>query len=178
MPRRAHPNDVNWSFHFPSTPPRFLYPGSSARLRHLFRWNRNRFLRTILCIITTPCSICDPDLLLPPLVLSPQEVPSPLLQILIQVLSAPIKMDEHRAYIRVQNYASPCFIPNHDPPDPISPTPTRNVEYDGVFRYNPSQTHSLIGATPPSQPFVFEANTDSTSTLRLRTPSAVTPWTR
>lgn len=44
---------------------------------------------------------------------------------------------------------------NHNPPDRVSPAPPRNLEYDGVFRYNPSQVDSTT-APPSFQPFVFE----------------------
>ena len=44
---------------------------------------------------------------------------------------------------------------NPDPPDRAFPTPRCNLEYDGVFRYNPSQADSTT-VTPVPQPFGFE----------------------
>ena len=44
---------------------------------------------------------------------------------------------------------------NRNSPDRVSPTPPRNLEYDGIFRYDPSQTDSTA-VLPSLQPFVFE----------------------
>ena len=44
---------------------------------------------------------------------------------------------------------------NRNLPDQVSPAPPRNPEYDGIFRYDPSQTVSTK-VLPSLQPFVFE----------------------
>ena len=44
---------------------------------------------------------------------------------------------------------------NHDASDRVFPNPPRNLEHDGIFRYNPFQTDSAT-VLSPSQSFVFE----------------------
>ena len=89
----------------------FLYPGLISQTQTPLLMNRNRFPRTILCIETTPCSICDPDLLLPLLtLLLGQWVPSPL-RLPIQTLLRQEKCRTPRIYPGLEPHLPLLFHP-------------------------------------------------------------------
>jgi len=156
MHRRAHPNDPTWSLGLPSTPPRI--PSSRPRQPDSdtssdeprpfpthYPLYRNNSLLHLRSGSPTPSvgALTQPGGDFPT---APNSYPSPFTP--IKVASA-----AHTSGFKTTPPSASSL--NHDPLVPISPAPRPDVDYDGVFRYNPSQADSAIDLPPP-QPFAFE----------------------
>ena len=156
--QRAHPNDANWSFRFPSTLPRTPLPRlhqpdsdtSSNEPRppsiHYPLYPNNSLLHLRSGSPASPVG----GLTRPDVFPTPTTYPSP---------TAPTKAANTAhisAHISGLKTAPPsASSSNRDPTEPISSTPRRKAEYDGVFTYAPSYADSAAALSPP-QPFFFE----------------------
>lgn len=154
-PRPAHPNDANRPSRFPSTPPRIpsraCQPDSDTSseepqpfpthypMYHNYPLLHPRSGSLTPCVDVLPQPGACPT--------AANSYPSP---------SAQTNLAETAHISGLETIPLSASSLNHDSPDTVSPAPRRGVEYDGVFRYNPSQTDSPTTAPPPSQPFVFE----------------------
>lgn len=153
--RSAHPNDANQPFRFPSTPPRIpsraCQPDSDTSSEepqpfptHYPIYHNNPLLH-LQSGSHTPCVGA-----------LPQPGACPTAANSYPSSFAPINLADTAHISGLETTPLSASSLNQDPPDPVSPALRCGFEYDGVFRYNPSQTDSPTTAPPPSQPFVFE----------------------
>ena len=158
MPRRAHPDDSNWSFGFPSTPPR-IPPSRPLKLDSDASVSSGEPQQ-----ISTHYPLYHKSLLhLRPG--SPTPSVGALTQLESPFAAAANSYPSSSTSVRAANtthisefkttLCSPSLSLTHDPSGPVSPAPRNNAERDSVFRYNPSQDDSAT-PIPPSPPFVFE----------------------
>jgi hypothetical protein len=154
MPRRAHPDDADRFFRFPSIPrihSRVRQPDSdtsSDELRPLSSNHpsyRNNTLLHLRPGSPTPSisALSQPEGAFPT---ATNSYPSS---------SARVNTSDTTHISDIKTVPSSASSLNRDPSDRAFPAPPCNPEYDGIFRYNPSQSDSAT-ALPPSQPFVFE----------------------
>ena len=156
IPRCAHPSDINWSLHLPSTPPRI--PPSMPRQpdsdtssdgpgpfpTHYPLYHNDPLLHLRSGSPAPSISaITQPESAFPN---ASNPYPGPVAQ---------IKVANAAHISRLKTTPVSASSSNPGPTIPISPTPRTDADYDGVFRYNPSQAGSDMDL-PPLQPFAFE----------------------
>jgi len=154
-PRHPHPNDIHWSLRLPSTPPRI--PPSMSRqpdsetssdgprpFSTHYTLYRNNSLLHLRSGSPAPSvgARTQPESASPN---ASNPYPSPV---------APIKVANGTHISRFKTTPRSASSLNHEPPVPSSPAPRPDVDYDGVFRYNPSQADSGMDLSP--QPPAFE----------------------
>ena len=152
-PRSTHPNDANRSFRFPPTPriqSKACHPDSDTSSDELKPTSPNYPLyrnNSLLHLRSGSPSLSIGVLSQSGDVFPTATAPYPSSSARINVA------DAHTSDFETTPLSASSS--NHDPPDRVFPSPRRNVEYDGIFRYNPPQTVSTTGLPPP-QPFIFE----------------------
>ena len=153
-PRRAHPDDADRSFRFPSTPgvrSRARQPDSDTSSDELrpFSSNyplyRNNSLLHLHSGSPTPSTSA----------LSQPEGAFSTATNSYPSSSARINTADTAHIFDFETVPLSASSLNRDPSDRVCPVPPCNLECDGIFRYNPSQTDSTT-VLPPSQPLVFE----------------------
>ena len=156
IPRRAHPSDIVRSLHLPSTPPRI--PPSMPRepdsdtssdglgpfpTRYPLYHNDSLLHLSSGSPVPSVGDLTQPESAFPN---ASDPYPGPV---------TPINVANVTHISRFKPTPPSASSSNHGPPVPVSPTPRPDVDYDGVFRYNPSQADSEMDLPPP-QPFAFE----------------------
>ena len=154
-PRRASPDDVNWFFHLPSTPsqipPRHCPPDSDTSSDEPQQFPTQYPLYHNNSVLHLQPGSPTPSVS----AVAKLEGAFSTATNSRSSSSAPVNATNttHISGFKTKPLSASSL--NHDSPDPVSPIPRHNVEYDGIFRYNPSQVNS---ATVPtiSNPSVLE----------------------
>lgn len=153
IPQTAHTDDVDRTFRFPSTPriqPRARQRDSDTSSDELrppssdYSLYRNNCLLHLHSGSPTPSTsaLSQPGVF-------------PTTRNSYPSSSARISEADTAHIFDFETAPLPASSLNRDPSGRVSSAPPSNLEHDGIFRYNPSQTGSTT-ALPPGQPFVFE----------------------
>lgn len=154
MPRHAHPDDAERPFRFTSVPPiqsGARQPDSDTSSDELQPFSSNYPLyrnNSLLHLRSGSPSLSISALSQPEGAFSTATNSNPGSSVRTNVADTAHIFDPETAPLSASSL-------NRDAFDRVLPVPPRNLEYDGIFRYNPSQT-DLATVHPPSQSFVFE----------------------